>query len=185
MLRELDGVDRRRLRCLTTMGCMEGYVKTNESMSTLHYLNATITTSDFLTLEPPTSTYPAVTLQDGRLAVAASSILCVQELTDFKPVPRDPAAARRYQRSPLRVHVGHYLLSGFIHCAPGLDTIERISSDRHPFFAMSSVSVVAADEQFAANFVAVRRDRVLLAQSIDDAMLLEGAEETATVVPSV
>ena len=170
MLRELDGIEERRVRCVTTYGRVDGALKTHSGVSTLHYLNVAASASDFITLEPPIDSEPDLDLDSGALAVATSSILFIQELTEYQPIIRDPEAAASFQRTPVSVNLGTYLLRGFMHCAPGVQAVQRISSDRHAFIAMSSVSVVGP-EQFAADFVAVRRDRILLAQAIRDDVL--------------
>ena len=177
MQRELDGGDERRLRLITPHGHIDGTLRTNRGVSTLHYLNVLSSSNDFVVVHEPVEADSRLMLDRSDVAVAVDSVLLVQELTERKPTPGDPAAAARYQRSPVRLRVGDYSLEGFIHHPPGVDPISRVNTDRQPFFAMSSVSVMGPHLQTSAAFLAVRRSEVLLVQQSRDDVNLDGVGE--------
>ena len=182
MERELEGVDERRLRLITPYGHIDGTLRTNRGVSTLHYLNVLATSSDFVVVHDPIEGDPGLLLEESELGVAMRSIILVQEITERKPIPGDPVAAARYVRSPIRLRVGEYALEGFIHHAVGVDPITRVNNDRHTFFAMSSVSIVGPEFQSSAAFLAVRRSEVLLVQeSREEAALFGVGEDEADV----
>lgn len=181
MQRELE--DERRLRLVTPHGHIDGALRANPAVSTLHHLNVLSASSDFVVVHAPIEADERLQLDDGDLAVAVSSIVLVQELTERRPTPGDPVAAAQFLRSPIRLRVGDYALEGFIHHPPGVDPIARVNSDRHPFFAMSSVSVIGPHLQTSAGFLAVKRSEVLLVQESRENDLLQpvGAGEGAAV----
>ena len=184
MQRELDGSDERRLRLVTGHGYVDGQLRANAGVSTLHYLNVSAATQAFVVVQPPIQTHPEWGIESGELALSVSSILFVQELSKFVPVPGDRQAAAQFRRSPVRLNVGDYSVEGFVHLPPGGDAFSRLNNDRHPFFALSSASILGPDTQFSAAFLAVKRDKVLALQSVADEMLTGDqfrAEETSAV----
>ncbi len=176
MERELDGRARRRIRVHTRDGYVEGELSTNESTSTLHYLNVTTSTRSFLSIQPPLTTSQDWFLDDTALQLSMDSVLFVVELSDFKPPQGDPTAASMYSVAPVRVRIGSYTIDGDVHVPPQGTPADRLNYERHPFVAMTSASVIGPDVQFAAAFVAVNRGYI---SGIQEIVLDE--VETATV----
>ena len=174
MVPELDGFDRRQLRFYTTFGQVTGSVRTNDGISTLHYLNVTASTQDFLRLDAEPDDETAETTP---LALAVSSVLFAVELEERRPKPQDAKAAAAFRRTPMSVDLPGFHLEGFVHRPAHIDVITRVNADRKAFFAMSSASVLGQQDQFAAGFLAVRRGAILLARPIPDV-----AEDEADVV---
>lgn len=177
MQRELDGSSARRLRLVTVHGYVEGLIRTNPNVSTLHYLNVAAMSRSFVVVHPPIETSQGWNVADGSLALSISSVLFAQEISEYTPVPGDLAAAAQYQRCPIRLNVGEYAAEGFLHIPPGGNPMDRLNQDRHEFFALSSVSVVGPELQFAAPFLAVRRSQVIATQAIDENTSLESEVE--------
>jgi hypothetical protein len=171
-----DGSDGRRLRLITVHGHVDGQVRVNPRISTLHYLNVTSMSQSFIVLTPPIEPSPEWNVANGSLALAFDSVLFVQEMTDLPPADSDRAAAALYERCAVRLNVGGYAVDGFIHMPPGGDPISRLNQDRHPFFALTAVSVMGTRDQFAAPFLAVKRSEVIALQAVG-----AGLEEAAGV----
>ena len=98
--------------------------------------------------------------------MAINSVLFVQEVSEYKPVPGDPAAAAAYERRAIRLSVGDYAVEGFLHVPRGANPMARLNQDVHAFFALSSVSVLGPNVQFAAPFLAIKRSKVLAFQAV-------------------
>jgi len=145
---------------------MEGLIHTNSGVSTMHYLNVASATHDFLTLHPPLACSPDWMFENGTTAVATDSVLFVVELTDYVPRPGDPHEAAQFRRFPVRLRLADYIVDGFVHVAPGMQPITRINQDRHPFIALTVVSVLGPEEQFAVPFLAANRSYITAVQEI-------------------
>ncbi|ANM31752.1 hypothetical protein ABI59_22620 [Acidobacteria bacterium Mor1] len=169
MERELEGQALRKIRVHTRDGYIEGELATNESTSTLHYLNVTNSTRSFLPLQPPLTTSQDWFLDDTSLQIAMDSVLFVVELTDYRPPSGDPSAAALYSVSPVRVRIGNYTIDGEVHVPPQGTPVDRLNYERHPFVAITSASVLGPDAQFAAAFVAVNRAYIAGIQEIVEA----------------
>jgi hypothetical protein len=171
-----DGSEGRRLRLITLHGHVDGQVRVNPRISTLHYLNVTSMSQSFIVMAPPIEPSAEWNVVDGSLALAFDSVLFVQEMSDFRPVDSDRAAAALYERCAVRLNVGEYAVEGFIHMPPGGNPIGRLNQDRHPFFALTAVSVMGPHAQFAAPFLAIKRSEVIALQAARaDAALEESA----------
>lgn len=166
MQRELEGPEARRVRVCTTNGSVEGMIRTNSGVSTMHYLNVAASTHDFLTLHPPLACSADWLFEDGPTAVATDSILFVTELSDFTPRPGDPREAAQFRRVPVRLRLADHIVDGFVHVAPGVQPIARITGDRHPFMALTVASVMGPETQFAAPFLAANRRYITAVQEI-------------------
>jgi len=181
MQRELDGSHSRHLRLVTRHGAVVGQLRTNENVSTLHYLNVAAMSRNFLVMQPPITPSKGWNISEGAIALSISTVLFAQELSEYVPVAGDPVAAAEYERCAVRLNVGDYAVEGFLHLPHGADPITRLNQDPHAFFALSSASVMGPDSQFAAAFLAVKRSEVIAVQAIEiDATLDASAEPEMT-----
>ena len=183
MQRELDGSHGRRLRLVTRHGQVEGQLRTNPHVSTLHYLNVTAMSQSLVVLHPPIEPSSGWNIAEGALALSIDSVLFAQEMSEYKPIPGDPAAAAKYGRCAIRLNVGDYAVEGFLHLPPGTDPFTRLNQDRHAFFALSAVSVMGPDAQFAAPFLAIKRSEVIAIQSLENESTLDNAVKRETAAP--
>lgn len=179
MQRELEGREERRVRVHTHHGSVEGMLHISSGVSTMHYLNVMSSTQNFLTLRPPLVCSKDWVFEDGPLAVAMDSILFAVELSEFVPKPGDPREAAQFRRVPIRLRLAEYVVDGFIHVPPGANTISRINQNRHQFIALTVVSVMGPDQQFAASFLAANRRYITAVQEI--ATELKAPEEVLAV----
>jgi len=166
MQRELEGPERRRIRVHTSHGYVEGFLNTSGGVSTMHYLNVVSTSQSFLTLQPPLTCPHDWLSPDEPAAIATDSILFVAELTSFIPRPGDPHEAAQFQRKPVRLRLDQYVVDGFVHVAPGGNVISRLNHDRHPFLALTSVSVIGPEDEMAMSFIAANRRYIAAVQQI-------------------
>ena len=173
-----QGPDSRRLRLVTRHGHVDGSVPVNPRVATLRYLNITAATQHFIVMSPPIEPSAGWNVADGALAMTIDSLLFVQELTDCAPFPSDRAAAALYERCAIRLSVGDYAVEGYLHMPPGSNPISRLNQNNHPFFALSAVSVVGPDTQFAAPFLAIKRSEVIALQAVDTHHALDDVIES-------
>lgn len=166
MERELEGTNLRRIRVHTREGYVEGDLATNESVSTLHYLNVVAVTRDYLPLQPPLVTSADWFLDDAPLEIALESVLFVAELSDYRPADGDPNAAKLYTPIPVRLRVNRYTVDGQVHVPAGAEPVDRLNHSRHAFVAMTSASVLGPDAEFGAGFVALNRSHVSAVQTV-------------------
>lgn len=166
MQRELEGTDDRRIRIHTVHGSVEGLLRTSSGVSTMHYLNVVSTTQSFLTLRPPLVCSHDWLSEDGPLAVATDSILFAVELSEFVPRPGDPHEAAQFRRAAVRLRLADFIVDGFVHVPPGGTPVSRVVQDRHPFIAMTSVSVIGPEESFTAPFMAASHRHIIGVQEI-------------------
>lgn len=172
-----QGSDSRRLRLITRHGHVDGNVPINPRIATLLYLNITAATQHFIVMSPPIEPSEGWNIADGALAVSIDSVLFVQELTSCD-YPSDRAAAALYERCAIRLSVGEYAVEGYLHMPPGSNPISRLNQNNHPFFALSAVSVVGPDTQFAAPFLAIKRSEVIALQVVDTDHALDDVIES-------
>lgn len=177
MQRELDGSDNRRLRLVTRYGQVEGQLRTNANVSTLHYLNVAAMSRNFIVIQPPIEPSKGWNVAAGALALSIDTVLFAQEISQYTPVAGDPIAASEYERRGVRLNVGEYAVEGFMHLPPGANPIARLNQDRQAFFALSAVSVMGLDVQFAAPFLAIKRSEVIAVQAIGTDAALDRAVE--------
>jgi hypothetical protein len=175
--------DARRLRLVTRHGHVDGDVLINSRVATLRYLNVTAATQNFIVMSAPIEPSEGWNIVDGALALAVDSLLFVQELTVCAPFPSDRAAAAMYERCAIRLAVGDYAVEGYLHMPPGGNPISRLNQNTHPFFALSSVSVIGPETQFAAPFLAVKRSEVIALQAVGNSHALDEALEAEVVAP--
>lgn len=166
MQRELEGSEGRRIRVYTLHGSVEGMLRTNSGVSTMHYLNVAAATYPFLTLRPPLTRSPDWMFDDAALAVAMDSVLFVTEMSEYVPRPGDPREAAQFQRVPIRMRLADFVVDGFMHVPRGSNPIYRLNQDRHAFIALTVVSVIGPAEQFAASFLAANRRYINAVQQI-------------------
>jgi hypothetical protein len=166
MQRELEGPQKRRIRVHTAHGHVEGILNTSAGVSTMHYLNVVSSSQSFLTLQPPLACPHDWLSPDGPAAIATDSILFVVELSDFVPRPGDPHEAAQFRRTPVRLRLAQFVVDGFVHVAPGGTAISRLNHDRHPFLALTSVSVIGPDDEITAPFIAANLRYVAAVQEI-------------------
>jgi hypothetical protein len=178
MQRELDGFDNRRLRLVTRHGQVEGQLRTNSNVSTLHYLNVAAMSRDFIVIQPPIESSTGWSVGDGDLALSIDAVIFAQEVSEYTPVPGDPVAAAEYERRAIRLNIHEYAVEGLLHLPPGANPIARLNQDRHAFFALSSVSVAGPDVRFAAPFLAIKRSEVIAVQAIGHEAELDRAVES-------
>ena len=166
MQRELDGSEGRRIRVYTHHGSVEGSLHTNDGVSTMHYLNVAAAMQPFLGLRPPLTCAQDWMFDDSSLAVAMDSILFVTELSEYVPRPGDPREAAQFQRIPIRLRLSDFIVDGHIHVPNGSNPIQRLNQDRHAFIALTVVSVMGPQEQFATSFLAANRRYITAVQQI-------------------
>ena len=166
MQRELEGTEGRRVRVYTHHGSVEGLLRTNSGVSTMHYLNVAASTNPFLTLRPPLACSQDWMFDDAALALSMDSILFVTELSEYLPRPGDPREASRFQRVPIRLRLADFVVDGHIHVPNGSNPIHRLNQDRHPFIALTVVSVMGPEQQFATSFLAANRRYITAVQQI-------------------
>jgi hypothetical protein len=97
------------------------------------------------------------------LSISRDSILFVHEL-DAPPRSAGRGGGGSFTRSTLRLNIGGYTVEGFLHVPRGGSALKRLNQLTHPFFSLTSVSVLGADSQFATPFLAVNHARILAAQ---------------------
>ena len=175
-----QGSDSRRLRLVTRHGHVDGSVLANPRVATLRYLNITSATQHFIVISPPIEPSAGWNIVDGALAIAIDSLLFVQELTALA-FPSDRAAAALYERCAIRLSVGEFAVEGYLHMPPGSNPISRLNQNSHPFFALSAVSVIGPDTQFAAPFLAIKRSEVIALQAVGTSHALDDAVESEVV----
>lgn len=166
MQRELEGPEGRRIRVYTHHGSVEGQLQTNSGVSTMHYLNVAAATGPFLTLRPPLTCSQDWMFDDSPLAVAMDSILFVTESSEYAPRPGDSREAARFQRVPIRLRLADHIVDGHMHVPSGSNPIHRLNQDRHAFIALTVVSVMGPQEQFATSFLAANRHYITAVQQI-------------------
>jgi len=172
-----QGSEYRRLRLVTRQGHVDGNALVNPRIATLRYLNVTAATQNFIVMTPPIEPSEGWHIADGALAMSIDSLLFVQELTQCK-YPSDRAAAALYERCAIRLSVGEYAVEGYLHMPPGSNPISRLNQNNHPFFALSAVSVIGPNTQFAAPFLAIKRTEVIALQAVGSSHNLDEAVDT-------
>ncbi len=154
----------RTVRIETLDGSMEGLLLVSVLHRTLDHLNRV--TKAFLTVHSSVLDGTGWSFPDGALSVRKSNILFLAELSE-----PDGGEAEKFvdnlTRAAVRLRVGAFDIEGFVHVPPGGDPLLRFNLDTHPFIALTSVSVVGPDTQFAWPFLAVRTSHVLAAQPMD------------------
>jgi hypothetical protein len=155
---DLAGPERRGIRVYTRRGSVEGRLLTHPGVSTLHYLNEVANQRNFLALHGPVRCTPSTAFDDGALALSPSSILFVVETSEC--VPQRSEQAGQYRRSLVRLQLDDFVVDGFAHVPHGTDALSRLDHDRHPFFALTSVSAVAPHAHVTAPFMAIHRRHV-------------------------
>lgn len=170
MQRELEGPEKRRIRVHTPHGYVEGLLNTSAGVSTMHYLNVVSTSQSFLTLQPPLACPHDWLSPDEPAAIATDSILFVAELTAFVSPTGTPREAAQFRRTPVRLRLAEYVVDGFVHVAPGSSAISRLHQDRHPFLALTSVSVLGPEDEMTAPFIAANRRYIAAVQEIAQEM---------------
>jgi hypothetical protein len=141
-------------------------LQTNRGVSTMHYLNVVAGTHQFLTLRPPLVGPTDWMFEDAALALAMDSIYFVTELTEYVPRSGDPQEAARYMRTAVRMRLSDFLVDGFVHVPHGSNPIQRLNQVHNPFIALTVVSVMGPEEQFATSFLAANRRYVSAFQQI-------------------
>jgi hypothetical protein len=152
----------RRVRIQTQQGEVEGWIAVAPSTRTLDDLN--LITRDFIHVRPGSVRIEGWAHGAGTVAINKSTILYVIELSPLKP---RTAPAGRYERAPIVLAVGPYGVRGFVHVPPGGDPLARLNVGRHPFIALTSVSIVGPDRELATGFLAVQRQHVIAAQALE------------------
>jgi hypothetical protein len=71
-------------------------------------------------------------------------------------------------RSAVRLCFEDSEVSGFLHTPVQGDALVRLTQDSATFIALTSASMISADTEFAAAFLAVNRRRVFAAETIGD-----------------
>ena len=173
MQKKLDESRGRRLRLVTRHGHVEGLLLANPHVSTLHYLNVTAVSQSFVVMHPPIEPSSGWNIAEGALALSIDTVLFVQEVSEYPRIPGDPVVAADYERCAIRMNVGDYAVEGFLHLPLGSNPIARLNQDRHAFFALSAVSVMGPDAQFAAPFLAINRSEVIAIQTVRNDTLLD------------
>ena len=176
------GMENRRVRVFTAHGHVDGTVRVSSRLSTLNYMNVTARSRSFMVMSPPIEPSSGWNVVEGTLALAFASVLFVQELRDFDIVDSDREAAALYERCAVRLSVGEYAIEGYLHLPPGGDPITRLNQDSHEFFALSSVSAMGPQAQFATHFLAVKRSEVIALQAIGSGASLEDVAESEVPV---
>jgi len=150
----------------TLHGQVEGMLQTSAGISTMHYLNVLSTSQELVTVKPPLACPDGWLSPDGPAAIATDAILFVVELSEFVPRPGDPREAAQFRRVPVRLRLGPFVVEGFVHVAPGGDVISRLLQTRHPFLALTSVSVMGPESELTAPFIAANRRYIAAVQEI-------------------
>jgi len=118
-------------------------------------------------LHGPVCCEPPSAFDGSVLAIAPDAILCVVELSEWIPRRGDAFEAGRFRRCPVRLQLADLVVDGFAHVPQGTNALERLDHDRHPFFALTSVSAVGPHSHVTAPFMAIHRRHVELLQRID------------------
>jgi hypothetical protein len=147
MIESHEGREARQIRVETLRGGVEGFLHTSSVVRTLDEVN--VVTGSFLTLHSPRSYSGEWKLDRGPLAISKSSTLFVMELSQPASRARRRADAVRFSRSPVRLWVNQVSVQGFVHVPPGGTAMSRLNQSGHDFMALTSVSVVGPNFEFA------------------------------------
>jgi len=183
MIESHEGREERQIRIETLRGGVEGFLHTNSMVRTLDEVN--VVTGNFLTLHSPRSYSGEWKLDGGPLAISKSSTLFVMEMAAPAARARRRGDAVRFSRSPVRLWVKQVSVQGFVHVPPGGTAMSRLNQSSHDFMALTSVSVVGPNFEFATPFLAVNRAFISAAQEIrpehvDDDLVSPKELESAT-----
>ena len=160
-----EGTTERTVRIETLDGSVEGLLRVSVLLRTHDQLNKVA--DAFLTVHSPVLDGTRWSIADGPLSVNKANILFLAELSD--PSGGQPEKFVNCTRAAVRLRVGAFDIEGFVHVSPrgDGDPLLRFNQDIHPFIALTSVSVVGADKQFASSFLAVKRSHILAVQPRD------------------
>jgi hypothetical protein len=136
----------------------------------MHYLNVMSTNQSFLTLRPPLVCWDdSWDSEEGPLAISTDSILFVVELSKFRPNNGESLDVGEFIRAMVRLKLADYIIEGFVHVPLGGTPISRVIQDRHPFIALTDVSVSGPGGSFEVPFLAVCHQQINAVQEIQQA----------------
>lgn len=170
----------RRIVIGTMNGTLEGDLQISPQLRTLDYFNRNAT--KFVTIHKVQATGSRSRFGRAPVRLNASNILWVAEVQSMR-APTRPLARETMNRSAVRLCFEDSEASGFLHTPAQGDPLVRLSQDGAIFIALTSASVISADTEFAAAFLAVNRQRVFAAETIgveddawaENALMEEGA----------
>jgi len=155
--------ERRRVQIRTLHETIDGWLTVSGMLRTLDDLN--LVSSRFLVVNVDEAPSAGWVFDDGQVGINTETILYVREMDDVaRSGPRGEAA--RFSRAGVRLLAGDLEIQGFMHVPGRGDPMTRLNQDRHAFLALTSVSVVGPDLEFAAPFLAVNRRNVRAAQPL-------------------
>jgi hypothetical protein len=176
-MEDLVGREARPILVQTLHGRIKGLLHINSRLRTLDHLNLN---KKFLTIEAPEIALPGWSFEAGNLSINTDQILFVMELKDTLPTSDQRVEASHFTRTAIRVRLDDYDLQGFIHVRGVGDPVARLSQNKQPFIALTSVSVVGPESDFATSFLALNPLHILATQEILQAGLSRDDERAAT-----
>jgi hypothetical protein len=164
----------RRVLVATTLGTIEGDVAVGPQLRTLDYLNRG--TTRFVPLRAARSLSSHASLQGSSVHVNIDAILWVAEVEAMRRSGRF-AANPQLTRSAVRFCFPDCEILGFLHTPPQGDPLARLNQDRASFLGVTSASIIGADTERAAAFIAVNSRKLFTAEIIGDDDMDDTAEE--------
>jgi hypothetical protein len=152
-------------------GSIEGSLASSGMLRLLDDLN--VVAKRFLTVNEPLFLSGPWSQGEGSVTVNRDSIVFVVELPGCPPPPGNSRVASRFTRAPVEMLLQNYAIRGFVHVNPNGNPMSRLNQGDHAFVAVTSVSVIGPDEQFATPFLAVNRAHVLAARMIEEPGAIE------------
>src|SRR5262249_36660238 len=134
-------------------------------LRTLDYFNRNA--SRFVTIHKVQATGTRSRFGGAPVSLNASTILWVAEVESMR-APTRPPAREAMNRSAVRLCFEDSEVSGFLHTPAQVDPLVRLSQDSCTFIALTSASMISADTEFAAAFLAVNRRLVFAAETIGE-----------------
>lgn len=178
----------RRVVAGTLHGTVEGNLRVSTRLRTLDFLNRSL--SKFVTIQDAEVTGGEWKPDGSSWSVSVATIQWVAEVEAMRP-----RAGRRHaplqNRTAVRLCMPSCEIRGFLHTPALGDPIGRLNQDQSAFFAVTSASLMGADTEFAAAFLAVNRSHVVAAEALLDAdgdvncepVVLVGAETSVERIP--
>jgi hypothetical protein len=171
----------RRILIGTLQGTVEGTIGVGQQVRTLDYLNRS--SMRFLPLRAARSAPPFPALQGDAVSVNVATILWVTEIQAMRPGGLAKAKPH-LNRCAVRLCLPSCEALGFMHTPAQGDPFARLNQDRGAFLALTSVSLVGAEDEMTVEFLAVNSQHVLTAEIIGhDEAEIEGTsvfEETGS-----
>ena len=156
----------------TLHGAVEGRVTVNANLRTLDYLNVP---HKFVTVDATEIGLSGWSFDTGIISINKELTLFAMELQNQVMMTDARVEAHHYSREAVRLRLADFDIQGYMHVRGMTDPMMRLSQNKQPFIALTSVSVVGDEAEYATSFLAVNPLHITAAQNIRQDTQIESA----------